>query len=47
MPQQGINVLALLKGGERYVFLYEDGREQDLLRTFGRAESGMQSMKLP
>ena len=24
MPQQGINVLALLKGGERYVFLYDD-----------------------
>lgn len=34
-----LNFLATVKGSERYVFLYEDGREQDLLRTFGRFAS--------
>lgn len=36
MPQQGINVLALLKGGERYVFLYDDRSADQLLQTLGR-----------
>lgn len=36
MPQQGINVLALLKGGERYVFLYDDKSADQLLQTLGK-----------
>ena len=36
MPQQGINVLALLKDGERYVFLYDDRSADQLLQTLGR-----------
>lgn len=36
MPQQGINVLALLKGGERYVFLYDDKSADQLLKTLGQ-----------
>jgi hypothetical protein len=36
MPQQGINVLALLKGDQRYVFLYDDRSADQLLQTFGR-----------
>lgn len=36
MSQQGINVLALLKGGERYVFLYDDRSADQLLQTLGR-----------
>ena len=39
MATHDLNFLAILKGSERYVFLYEDGREQDLLRTFGRFAS--------
>lgn len=30
------NVLALVKNGERYVFIYEDGREDGIARVFGR-----------
>ena len=36
MPQEGINVLALLKGEERYVFLYDDRSADQLLQTLGR-----------
>lgn len=36
MPQQGINVLALLKGDERYVFLYDDRSIEQVLQTIGR-----------
>jgi len=36
MAQQGINVLALLKGEERYVFLYDDHSLQQVLQTLGR-----------
>jgi len=34
-----INVLALVKGDERYVFLYEDDRRAETLRTLGRFAS--------
>lgn len=36
MSQQGINVLALLKGDERYVFLYDDRSIEQVLQTLGR-----------
>ncbi len=36
MSQQGINVLALLKGDERYVFLYDDRSANQVLQTLGR-----------
>lgn len=36
MSQQGINVLALLKGDERYVFLYDDCSIEQVLQTLGR-----------
>lgn len=31
-----INVLALAKGHERYIFLYDDKHRIDTLQTFGR-----------
>ena len=34
-----INVLALLKGEERYVFLYDDENRPETLRTLGRFAS--------
>ena len=34
-----INVLALVKGQERYVFLYDDAHKSDALRTLGRFAS--------
>jgi hypothetical protein len=34
--QRGMNVLALVKGSERYVFLYDDNSSPELLRTLGR-----------
>ncbi|MEM9353646.1 MAG: hypothetical protein AAGA92_11590 [Planctomycetota bacterium] len=34
-----INVLALVKGKERYVFLYEDSQRAEALRTLGRFAS--------
>ncbi len=34
--QRGINVLALVKEGERYVFLYDDASASQLLQTLGR-----------
>lgn len=36
---QDINVLALVKGGERYVFLYDDSSRAETLRTLGRFAS--------
>lgn len=34
--QRGVNVLALVKDGERYVFLYDDDSSAALLQTLGR-----------
>jgi len=34
-----INVLALVKGSERYIFLYDDGAKAQTLRTLGRYAS--------
>lgn len=36
---QDINVLALVKGQERYVFLYDDESRSETLRTLGRYAS--------
>jgi hypothetical protein len=36
---QDINVLALVKGSERYIFLYDDEQRSETLRTFGRYAS--------
>ena len=36
---QDINVLALVKGSERYVFLYDDESRAATLRTLGRYAS--------
>jgi hypothetical protein len=36
---QDINVLALVKGEERYIFLYDDDRRSEALRTLGRFAS--------
>jgi hypothetical protein len=36
---QDINVLALIKGAERYVFLYDDASRAETLRTLGRYAS--------
>jgi hypothetical protein len=36
---QDINVLALVKGEERYVFLYDDSSRAATLRTLGRFAS--------
>jgi len=34
-----INVLALVKGKERYIFLYDDAHRAETLRTLGRHAS--------
>lgn len=34
--QRGVNVLALVKESERYIFLYDDKSATELLRTFGK-----------
>jgi hypothetical protein len=39
LMSQDINVLALVKGGERYVFLYDDSSRAETLRTLGRYAS--------
>ena len=39
MSNQDINVLALVKGEERYVFLYDDSSRAETLRTLGRFAS--------
>ena len=36
---QDINVLALVKGEERYIFLYDDDNRAEALRTLGRFAS--------
>jgi hypothetical protein len=36
---QEINVLALVKGEERYVFLFDDNNRSEVLRTLGRYAS--------
>jgi hypothetical protein len=36
---QDVNVLAMVKGEERYVFLYDDDSKAETLRTFGRYAS--------
>lgn len=36
---QDINVLALVKGSERYVFLYDDASRAETLRVLGRFAS--------
>ena len=36
MPQHGVNVLALIKGPERFVFLYDDESADQLLQTLGK-----------
>jgi hypothetical protein len=36
---QDINVLALVKGEERYVFLYDDASRAEALRVLGRYAS--------
>lgn len=38
MPQD-INVLALVKGTERYIFLFDDNNRAEALRTLGRYAS--------
>jgi len=37
--EHDINVLALVKGSERYIFLYDDSRRAETLRTLGRYAS--------
>ncbi len=39
MAHEDINVLALVKGEERYIFLYDDTRRAETLRTLGRYAS--------
>jgi hypothetical protein len=36
MNNQDINVLAMIKGEERYIFLYNDDNRVEMLRTLGR-----------
>lgn len=36
---QDVNVLALVKGKERYLFLYDDTQQPEALRALGRAAS--------
>ena len=36
---QDINVLALVKGSERYIFLFDDDNRSETLRTLGRYAS--------
>jgi len=36
---EDINVLALVKGVERYIFLYDDSNRAETLRTLGRYAS--------
>ncbi|MBR4834741.1 MAG: hypothetical protein IKU86_10500 [Thermoguttaceae bacterium] len=36
---QEVNVLALVKGKERYVFLYKDSNRAEVLRSLGRYAS--------
>ncbi len=36
MAARDINVIALVKGGERYVFLYDDDSRDEALQSLGR-----------
>lgn len=36
VPSTDVNVIALCKGDERYVFLFEDQDKTEILRTFSR-----------
>ncbi len=36
---EGMNVLALVKDSERYIFLYDDKSTEQTLQTFGRFAS--------
>lgn len=36
---EDVNVLALVKGKERYLFLYDDSQQADALRALGRHAS--------
>jgi hypothetical protein len=36
MTSRDINVIALVKGGERYVFLYDDDSRDEALRALAR-----------
>lgn len=36
MKQDDINILAMIKGEERYVFLYNEVNRTEMLRTLGR-----------
>ncbi|MCY2962762.1 MAG: hypothetical protein NT069_03775 [Planctomycetota bacterium] len=35
----GVNVVALVKGNERYIFLFDNESEETMLRTLGRFAS--------
>ena len=37
--QSTVSVLALVKGNERYVFLFDDSQRDEVLRTLGRFAS--------
>jgi hypothetical protein len=39
VSQQDINVLALVKGAERYIFLFDDSSRAETLRVLGRYAS--------
>lgn len=39
LVSQDINVLALVKGEERYIFLFDDNRRTEALRTLGKFAS--------
>lgn len=39
MPSRDVNVIAMVKGGERYVFLFDDASRDEALRTLGRFAS--------
>lgn len=39
MNDDDINVLALVKGSERYIFLFDDTQRAEALRTLGRFAS--------
>lgn len=36
---EDVNVLALVKGNERYLYLYDDSQQADALRALGRHAS--------
>ena len=39
MSSQDVNVVALVKGEERYIFLFNDEKKSEALRTLGRYAS--------